>query len=106
MVGGKLLENGRRKGTEIFPLLDHCIDAVLHLRITRIGENGSGPQRAWSELQFPGHPGDHLSVGETAGNALEQSGFVVAIVAVTHAGPIEDPFYFVHCVRRAQIHML
>ena len=65
VIQGKMFAGGRsqdcwRKRAKLFALLDECVDPVLHLRPTRVGENGSRAKRTRSEFHPAGHPRDYL----------------------------------------------
>ena len=62
---------------ELLALLDQLVDVVSHLRVTRIAEDASVPERPRPEFQSPLRPCDDLSGREPLGRDADQPADVV-----------------------------
>src|SRR5208283_513416 len=56
-----------RKGPEGLAFFYHCIDAVAHLGMPRIGKNAAVAERARAVLHASARPRNHASVGDELG---------------------------------------
>ncbi len=62
-----LQRHGGREGAKCLPHLDHGVDAIAHLRATRIGENAAMAERTRPEFHASAVPGDDPAFRNQAG---------------------------------------
>ncbi len=66
------MQHRGREGPEALPVLDLEVEALLHLRVPGVAQDGAVPQGPGPELHAALEPAHHLALGQEGRHVLEQ----------------------------------